>query len=185
MRVKRSECALLVIDVQDRLIDTIVEHAAVMQNIRALIKASEVLTVSVLVTKQEKLGEIAPELVALISKSPSLKLSFSCCGDSEFMTRLKANQKRALIVVGIETHICVLQTVLDLLKLRYRVLIARDATSSHTLIDRDSAIERMRNSGAIITTTEAIIYELTEKAGTEEFREILEIVKERRNAFSS
>ena len=181
MKAERSECILLVIDVQDRLIDTIAEHEAVVQNIETLIKTTKVLAVPMLATKQEKLGEIVPELQRLI-KLPSQKASFSCCGDSEFMTRLKANHKRTLIVVGIETHICVLQTVLDLLKLRYRILVIEDATSSHTLIDRDSAIERMRNSGAIVTTTETIIYELTEKAGTEEFAEILGIVKQRRAA---
>jgi nicotinamidase-related amidase len=85
-----------------------------------------------------------------------------------------------MIVCGLETHICVQQTVLDLLHGRYRVLVVRDATSSHAPIDRETALERVKASGAEITTCEAIIYELTENAGTDEFRAILEIVKERR-----
>jgi nicotinamidase-related amidase len=181
MRARRSDCVLLVIDVQDRLIDTISEHQAVVENIKALIKAADVLMVPTLATEQEKLGEIVPELAGLLSGSPKFrKLSFSCCGDSAFMRKLRQVRKKTVIVSGIETHVCVLQTVLDLLKHRYHVLLVRDATSSHTAVDREAAVERMQNAGAIITTTEATIYELTEKAGTEEFRKILEVVKERR-----
>jgi nicotinamidase-related amidase len=182
MRVKRSECVLLVIDVQDRLIDTIAEHAAVVQNIKAMINAAEALGVPVLATEQEKLGETVPELKSILAGSPFRKLNFSCCGNPEFMSKLREVGKRTVIACGIETQICVVQTVLDLLRRHYRVLVVRDATSSHATIDRETAIERMRDSGAIITTTEAVIYELTEKAGTEEFRKILEIVKERRTS---
>lgn len=181
MRVNPSDCVLLIIDVQDRLIDTIAGHAAVVQNIQALIKASKVLRVPILATEQEKLGETVPELKSLLSSSPSRKLSFSCCGDSTFMNNFRKMRKRTVIACGIETHICVGQTVLDLLKRHNRVLIVRDATSSHEIIDRETALERMNDAGATITTTEAIIYELTVKAGTEDFRKILEIVKERRS----
>lgn len=185
MRVKRSDCVLLVIDVQDRLIGSIARHEAVVENIGALIRAAQVLDVPVMATEQEKLGKIVPELEGLLSDSPRFrKLSFSCCGDSVFMRMLRQVRKKTVIVCGIEAHICVLQTVLDLLKHRYHVLLVRDATSSHAAIDRETAIERMRSAGAIIATTEAVIYELTEKAGTEEFRKILEILKERRTAHS-
>jgi nicotinamidase-related amidase len=181
MRVVRIDCVLLVIDVQDRLIDTIAEHASVVQNIKALIKAAEVLGVPVLATEQENLGETVPELKGhLANVSLFRKLSFSCCGDAAFMSKLGQVGRRTVIACGIETHICVLQTVLDLLKHRHRVLVVKDATSSYAEIDRETAIERMRQGGAMVATTEAVIYELTEKAGTEEFRKILEIVKERR-----
>jgi nicotinamidase-related amidase len=101
------------------------------------------------------------------------------------MRELSQMRKRTVIICGIETHICVLQSVLDLLTHHYSVLLVRDATSSHALIDRETAIERMRDAGIMITTTEAVIYELTEKAGTEEFRKILELVKERRRLLST
>jgi nicotinamidase-related amidase len=171
----------MVIDVQDGLINTITEHAASVQNIKVLINAAEVVGVPVLATEQEKLGETVPELKSILAGSPSRKLSFSCCGNPEFMSKLREVGKRTVIACGIETHICVVQTVLDLLKQHYRVLVVRDATSSHAMADRETAIERMRDSGAMITTTEAVIYELIERAGTEEFRKILEIVKERRS----
>jgi len=180
MRAKRGDCVLVVVDVQDRLIDTIAEHAAMVQNIAALIKAAVVLQVPILGTEQEKLGDTVPQLKALLPNPATRKLSFSACDSLEFMTKLNTTRRRTLIVCGIETHICIMQTALDLLPGHYRVLIANDATSSHTLTDRDTALHRLEAAGAEITTTEAIIYEMTEKAGTDEFRKILDIVKERR-----
>jgi len=179
--VRHSQYVLLVIDVQDRLIDTISEHASVVQNIKALIKAAQVLGVPILASEQEKLGETVPELKSLLSDLPPFrKLSFSCCRDSNFMIKFRQMRQRTVIACGIETHICVLQTVLDLLKRHHRVQIVKDASSSHAMIDHETAMERMAASGAVVTTTEAAIYELTKRAGTEEFRKILEIVKERR-----
>jgi nicotinamidase-related amidase len=186
VRVRRDECVLLVIDVQDRLVDTIHEHQTVVENIKALIKTAQILHLQVLATEQEKLGAVVAELQGLLSDNPKFqKVNFSCCADSAFMRELSQTRKRTVIVCGIETHICVLQSVLDLLTHRYSVLLARDATSSHTLIDRETAIERMRDAGTMIATTEAVIYELIEKAGTEEFRKILDLVKERRRLVSA
>jgi nicotinamidase-related amidase len=184
MRVKRSDCVLVVVDVQDRLIDTIAEHETVVGNIEALMKAAGVLQVAILGTEQEKLGDTVPELKALLPNPPTRKLTFSCCDSLEFMTNLKSTGRKTVIVCGIETHICVEQTVLDLLVGRYRILVVRDATSSHALIDRETALQRMQASGAEITTAEATIYELTEKAGTDEFKAILDIIKERRTRIS-
>jgi len=185
VKVSRSDCVLLVIDVQDRIINTIAEHEATVENIKALIRAARVLNVPFLATQQENLGKIVPELKDLISNSPEFrKLSFSCCGDSAFVRKLREVHKKTIIACGIETHICVLQTVLDLLERGYHVLLVRDGTSSHALIDAETAIERMRGAGAMIETTEAVVYELTERAGTEQFRKILEIVKERRSTIS-
>jgi len=171
--------------VQDRLIGTIAEHEVTVENIKALIGAAVVLNVPVIATQQENLEEIVPELNGLLPNSPKFqKLSFSCCGDSLIMRKLQEARKKTVIACGIETHICVLQTVLDLLTLGYHVLLVRDGTSSHALIDRETAIERMRSAGTMIGTTEAAIYELIEKAGTEQFRKILEIVKARRSTHS-
>jgi len=180
MMVTRSDCVLLVIDVQDRIIDTITEHAATVQNIKALIETAQALNIPVLVTEQENLGDTVSELKNVLTGGKFRKATFSCSRDSEFMRNLIATGKRTAIACGIETHICVEQTVLDLLKHRYEVLVVRDATSSHAIIDRETALQRMQDTGAAITTTEAIIYELTERAGTDEFRKILGIIKEKR-----
>ncbi|MGP8070407.1 MAG: isochorismatase family protein [Candidatus Bathyarchaeia archaeon] len=185
MKVRRRDCVLIVIDVQDRIIDTIAGHDAVVENIKALIRTAQVLNVPIIATQQENLGEIVPALKDLLSDSPKFrKLTFSCCGDSMFMKKLRETRRKTIIACGIETHICVLQTVLDLLRRGYRVLLARDGTSSHALIDTETAIERMRGAGAMIDTTEATMYELMERAGTEQFRNVLEIVKERRSTDS-
>ena len=180
MKVKRDSCVLVVVDVQDRLIDTIAEREIMVQNIEALIKAALTLQVPVLATEQENLGDTVTQLKALIPDPPTRKLSFSGCDSRDFMTKLNETRKKTVIICGIETHICVTQTVLDLLPGHYRILVVKDATSSHAAIDRATALRRMQAAGAEITTTEAIIYELTEKAGTDEFRKILDIVKERR-----
>jgi len=184
MRAKRDNCVLSVVDVQDRLIDTIAEHEAMVHNIQALIKAAVVLQVPIIATEQEKLGDTVPELKALIPDPPIRKLTFGGCDSLEFMTKLNTIRRKTVIMCGIETHICIIQTVLDLLLGHYRVLLVKDATSSHAPVDREAALRRMEAAGAEITTTEAIIYELTEKAGTDEFRKILDIVKERRTHLS-
>ena len=182
MRVKRDDCVLLVIDVQERLIDTVAKKAELVKNIEALIKVAKVLRVPVLVTEQEKLGRTVPELEDGLPDPPKFhKLAFSCCEGPEFMTKMRELERKTVIVCGIEAHICVMQTILDMLDHSYRISVPKDATSSHNAIDWETAIERMRDSGATITTTEALIYELTERAGTEEFKRILEIVKERRS----
>ena len=180
MRVRRSDCVLAVVDVQDRLIDTIAEHQAVIKNIKAMVQAAKVLQVPILGTEQEKLGDTVPELKTLLSDAPTRKLTFSCFDSREFKDKLKATGRNTVIICGIEAHICVMQTVLDMLVWRHKVMVARDATSSHDPIDRETAIHRMGNSGAMVSTSEAIIYELTEQAGTDEFKRILDIVKDRR-----
>jgi hypothetical protein len=175
----------MIVDVQERLVPTIAEKTKIVQNIEALINAAKVLCIPALVTEQEKLGETLPELNTMLS-SPSRfqKLAFSCCEIPDFTAKLLELGRKTVIACGVETHICVLQTVLGLLERGYRVLLPRDATSSYAVVDRETAIERMRDAGATITTTETIIYELTERAGTEEFRKILGIVKERRESQS-
>jgi len=180
MRAKRNDCVLLVVDVQGRLIDTIAEHGPVVRNIRSLVRAAVALQVPILATEQENLGDTVPEIRTLTPDPPTRKLTFSGCESLEFMTKLNRVRRRTVVVCGIETHICVLQTVLDLLPGHYRVLVVRDATSSHALTDRETALRRMEATGAEITTAEAVIYEMTEKAGTDEFIKILDIVKEMR-----
>jgi nicotinamidase-related amidase len=171
---------LVVVDVQQRLVETIAEHEAVVHSIVALVKAAEVLRLPVLATEQENLGETVPDIKTLLHNDATRKLSFSSCDSLEFMTNLNAARRKTVIICGIEAHICVLQTVLDLIQNRYSVVVVSDATSSHSVGDRDAAIRRSEASGAVITTCEAIIYELSERAGTDEFRSILQIVKLRR-----
>ncbi len=176
----REECVLLVIDVQEKLIDTISDKANVLENIKALIRSAHVLDVPILVTEQERLGETVSDINVMLPSGKIRKLAFSCCKVPEFTSSLAKISRKNVIVCGIEAHICVMQTVVDLPRYGYTVAVPQDAVSSYGAVDRESALQRMRDSGAVITTTEALIYELTERAGTEQFRKVLEIVKERR-----
>lgn len=184
--MSREGCILVVVDVQEKLIDTIDQREQTVQNIMALLRVAELFRIPILLTEQEKLGKTIAELDRIVPTAPRFqKLVFSCMRDPEFKARLDEIGRKTVLLCGIETHICVMQTALDLLDQGYYVVIPRDATSSHGVVDRDTAVERMRTAGVLITTTETTIYELTEKAGTSEFREILEIVKDRRKAINA
>ena len=98
----------------------------------------------------------------------------------EFISNLEKSGKKTIVACGIEAHICVLQTVLELLEREYEVVLPVDAISAYASIDKDTAIERMKDAGAMAATVETLIYEWLKRAGTDEFRKILEIVKEKR-----
>ena len=181
MRVKSDDCVLLVIDVQDRLIDTIYQSKELVRNIKAMIQTAKVLNVPILVTEQEKLGVTVADLEKSLANIPKVrKLTFSGCGNPEFVKNLEKSAKKTVAVCDIEAHICVLQTVLDLLDSGYKVVIPVDAVSAYATIDKEVAMSRMREAGAETATVESLIYEWLEKAGTDEFRRVLQIVKEKR-----
>lgn len=185
---KPQDCVLLVIDVQDKLIPTIAKADAVITNIIALVKTAQVFRIPILITEQEKLGSTVSQLKELLDQygayHPIVKQYFSCCKDTSFRQALEHTHKERLLVAGMETHICIAQTALDLLANDYLLHIAADATSSHTTEDRKIALERLSSQGATITTTEALIYELTATAQTPVFKQILDLVKDRRNSLS-
>jgi len=181
----REDSLLLIIDIQDRLIPTIFKADGILLNIETLIKLAEIYQIPILVTEQKKLGTTTLKIKEILmdsnSYNPIGKLDFSCYRNEEFRRVLKETNVSNILVCGIETHICVSQTALDLMQNGYIVHIIRDATSSHKKEDYETAIERLRDSGAVITTTEALIYELSERAGTQKFKRILELVKNRRD----
>ncbi len=184
--VKPQDCILLVIDVQEKLINTIANAEAVIANISALIKTAQLLEIPILTTEQKKLGQTVPQLKTLLETyqtyEPISKQSFSCCGNGPFREALGKTQRKHLLISGIEAHICVSQTALDLLANNYLVQVIADATSSHSPQDHQTAIDRLASAGATITTTEALIYELTATAQTALFKQVLAIVKDRRNS---
>jgi nicotinamidase-related amidase len=181
LRVKPDDCVLLVIDVQDRLIDTIYQSNELVRNIEAMIQTAQILNVPILVTEQEKLGVTIADLEKSLTNIPKVrKLTFSGCGNSEFIKNLENSGKKTVVVCGIEAHICVLQTTLDLLDRGYKIVIPVDAVSAYATTDKDIAMNRMREAGAETATVESLIYEWIEKAGTDEFRKVLQIVKEKR-----
>ncbi len=168
---------LIVIDFQERLIRRIQDAEEILRESAKLIKACKILGVPIIVTEQVKLGETVEEIKKLIDSKPIQKSSFSCARSDDFMRELKRMKPGKCIIVGIEAHICVLQTALDLLERGYEVHVALDCIGSRRLLDRDAAIRRMTQKGVIPTTAETVIYELLETAEHERFKEILEIVK--------
>jgi nicotinamidase-related amidase len=171
--------ALVVIDVQEKLIGVIADHRRVVWNVRRLIDGAKVLGVPVVGTEQypQGLGPTIPELAERLGPVPS-KLTFSGGSCPEVFAALRARSISNLLICGIEAHVCVQQTVLDLLADGWRVYVALDAVSSRFEIDRQTAFRRMETSGATLTTTEAALFEWCEIAGTPEFKQISRLVRE-------
>lgn len=176
----RDGTVLVVIDVQEKLFAKVKDQERIANNIRRLIQFAGILGMPVVLTEQypKGLGSTIPEIRNLTSEiKPIEKLEFSCLASSAFRERLDEIQARNLILTGIEAHICVAQTAIEALAEGYGVYVVQDAVSSRRLEDKAVAIERMRNQGAIIVTTEMLMYEILRKAGTPEFKKILELVK--------
>lgn len=171
--------ALLVVDVQDKLLPAIHEAETCVEACQRMVRAAQVLEVPVIVTEQYPagLGRTCAALLSLLAGIPIIeKTRFSACVDAT-INRLREVNRPHVVVVGIEAHVCVQQSVLDLLRLGHVPYVCRDAVASRRPLDRDTAIERMRQAGAVVTTTESAIFELLGRAGTEAFKRVLAIVK--------
>ncbi len=178
-RLDPGSAALLVVDIQEKLLPSIQEAQACEAAARRMIDAAQVLNVPVILTEQYPagLGPTCGPVRSACGDAPRFeKLLFSAC-IAPVMQAIENLGRRQVIVVGIEAHVCVQQTVLDLLRLAYVVHVCADAVSSRRTLDRDIALDRMRQAGAMVTTTESAIFELLGQAGTEQFKRILKIVK--------
>ena len=173
--------ALAVIDVQGKLAGLVHDHENVLVHIQHLIKASESFALPILWSEQapDKIGETVESVKDLLYPmiKPIHKRSFSCYGCPEYLEHLKFINRRQILVTGIETHVCVYQTVRDLKRHGYEVHLVADAVSSRQQIDRDLAIARMRDEGVTITTTEMAMCELLKTADNPKFKEIMAFIK--------
>jgi isochorismate hydrolase len=175
--ITREECVLVIIDVQDRLMPVIAEREAVLQNTLRIIKFSQLLNIPIVITEQEKLGLTLPEVSAEAAGiHPVVKVHFNCFMSAEFEHIIKLHERKTLILVGVEAHICVIQTAIYASPL-YKIHVVADAIGSRTLENRNIAIERMRQAGATITSAEMLIYEILQRAGTDKFKAVLQLVK--------
>ena len=189
--LKAPRSGLAVIDIQERLLPSISERDRVIRNTRFLLEAAHILNVRTVFTEQypKGLGPTVSGLTGSLSTAPVLeKLAFSAAEvlqTAGFLNPLNrpvppnSENPGSIVLAGIETHICVQQTALQLLTAGHAVYIALDAVSSRNLIDHQTAIERMRHAGAVITTSEAIAFEWCERAGSEQFKALSRLVKER------
>lgn len=169
---------LLVVDVQEKLIPLIANHAHLVWNIERLIDGARVMDVPVLGTEQypRGLGGTISPLAEKLGPMPS-KLTFSCGGCPGLCDDWSAQGRYQVLVVGIEAHVCVLQTVFDLMHAGFRVFVAVDAVGSRGALDMQTALRRMESAGATLITTESALFEWCEAAGTEPFKQISQIVR--------
>lgn len=175
-----DQSLLLVIDVQEKLASVIHDRDETLRHAGTLIKTANFLKIPVVFTEQapEKIGPTVAGLAELVKERPFIsKISFSCCGSPEFMNILKQHGRRQIIVCGIEAHVCVYQTVSDLLEQDYDVQVAGDAVSSRRKEHKEIALARMQQLGAGITCTEMIATELVGGAGHPQFKSILSLIK--------
>ncbi len=179
-QMSAGDTGLLVIDVQERLMPLILSAAEVIRNIAFLIDAAQVLEMPVQATEQypKGLGATVPELARRVPQRPD-KIAFSCCAIPSVVDAFRRAARPKLFLAGIETHVCVQQTALDLLALNFRVYIPADGVASRYAIDHERALRRLENAGAIITTCESAVFEWIGAAGTPQFKEISRLVQER------
>ena len=170
--------ALLIIDVQEKIIRPIFNRDLITKNIKKLIDAYQILEENIFLSEQNpfKLGATIPELLPKNGFRKFEKMEFSLAKLEEFLKELKDKKISNLIVCGIETHICIQQTVLDCLQTGFEVILISDAMSSRNRIDHEIALKRMTQRGALLTTTESIIFELCKTADRKEFKEIRNII---------
>ncbi len=180
MRLKRENSAGLVIDIQGKLFPHMDQKEAFLNKCTTLIEGLKVLDVPLVITEQypKGLGATVGDIAELVAKDPLIeKITFSCCDEPAVMQNAALQERKIIIICGIEAHVCVMQTVVDFLAAGYTAVVVEDCISSRNPEDKRVAVERMRAEGAVITTCESILFELARVAGTDEFKAISRLVK--------
>jgi nicotinamidase-related amidase len=181
LRLRRSRAGLVVVDIQERLLPAMFEKERVLRNAIRLMQGAAILGVPVFATEQypKGLGASVPEIANGVAGTPFFpKTTFSALGAEGFTEALRARQVSQAILCGLEAHVCVSQTCLDFLEQGLEVFVAADAVSSRTPENMQYGLQRMREAGAIIVSTEMALFELLEKAGTEEFKKVQAWIKQ-------
>jgi nicotinamidase-related amidase len=181
LKLDRAKAAVLVIDIQSKLAPAMPQEtlARVVKYTRALVGAAKELGLPVLATEQypKGLGPLVPEVKDILPSPPLEKVHFSCGADPGFAAALEKTGRKQIIVCGMETHVCVFQTVRDLVRMGYEVHLCTDAVSSRFEVHRQSGIELCRQAGAVLTNAETVIFDLLHQAGTAEFRKVSPLVR--------
>ena len=181
--LEAEQCALIVIDIQEKLLPPIFQKEQLVKNSLLLIRLAGIMKIPVIATMQyaKGLGKTVPEIASLLPETePIDKQMFSCFGSDEFCSVLKRmpGQRNTVLLCGMESHICVMQTALAALREGYIVHVASDAVSSRTEWNWKIGLERMRAAGAVISSTEMMMYELMRSSGSPAFKELLPYLKE-------
>jgi len=175
-----AKSVLVVIDVQEKLAPLMHEKDILLKNIQILIQAAQVLDIPILWSEHvpEKIGATVESIRRLLpTQKPVVKKSFGCCGEEWFIKALASLKRSQMILCGIETHICVYQTAVQLLGRKYAVQVVADAVSSRALFNKDIGLERIRSCGGIITSIEAILFELLKSVEHAQFKKVLELIR--------
>lgn len=176
-----EQCALIVIDIQEKLLPPIFEKERLIRNAQLLIRLAVILDIPIVSTTQyaRGLGPTVPEVQSLLKRPSIDKNAFSCFASDAFCSAIKSipGQQNTVLLCGMESHICVAQTALGALRQGYLVHVASDAVSSRTEWNWKIGLDRMRSAGGVISSTEMMIYELLRGSGTEAFKEMLNHLK--------
>ena len=180
MRITVHNANVVLVDVQERLLPVMSQHDHLSNQLSTLLKGLDLLGLRPLITEQypEKLGATIAELATVVSDAEVFaKRTFSCFGNSAFETRILSSVKKKLVLCGIETHVCVLQTALDAIKLGLEVVIVEDAVSSRNEKDKAIALKRLEQNGVQFTTVESLLFELMQTSEHEKFKEVSKLIK--------
>lgn len=175
-----NQSCLVVVDVQGKLAQLMYNKQSLLDNIKILIRAAEILNIPIIWCQQypQGLGATVNEIAELLKDNePIDKTSFDCTGDEKFRTKLGSLDKKNIILCGIETHVCIYQTTKSLLEEGYHVELIADAVSSRTLQNKQIAMDKMRIAGANISSTEMVLFELLKDAANPKFKEIAKLIK--------
>ena len=180
MLIKAEQSCLIVIDMQERLVPAMQAPARTIRNASVLMQAANVIGIPVMMTEQysKGLGATVPELKKHIGNSPVLeKMHFSCMQDEVFAKKFSSLDRKQAVIVGMEAHICVLQTGVNLMEEGYDIFVVTDATSSRSPESEKACLDRLSACGAGIVTTEMVVFEWLKKAGSPAFKELLPLIK--------
>lgn len=178
--LKADKAVLVIVDVQGRLATLMYNREEFFRNLVKMIKGAQVLGIPILWNEQlpDKLGQTIPEIREILAgMAPLVKSHFSCCGNPEFMDKLEASGRRQILLIGMETHVCVYQTARDLLRNDYKVHLVADAVSSRTEENSRIGIEAIKDAGAHVTTVEMALFEMLKIATGDQFKQIVQIIK--------
>jgi len=178
--ISMDNTVLLVVDIQERLFIQMNDKEALIKGVKAVINGAKILNIPILVTEQapQKIGKTISEIAGLILNKPLFeKVDFSCCGNVDFVKKIKSLKRKNIVIVGVETHVCVYQTAVDLIARGFKVHVVVDAVSSRTAFNKDIGLQLMKDAGASLTSVETVLCELLKRAQGEEFKEILKLIK--------
>lgn len=180
MRLIKDDTILLVIDIQEKLFPHMTDHDLLEKNTGILIEGMKTMDIPILVTEQytKGLGYTIQSINDILEHRPKTeKVAFSCCDSADFMKELNTSGKKNVLIAGIEAHVCVLQTAIDLIEAGFDVAIVSDCISSRKFTDKETALLRMQQEGALLTSYESVLFELCRYSGSQQFKSISKLVK--------